>query len=199
MNKFLSLTKNKIFNSEIEINKSRFLGFAKYVESVEQAKSFIQELKKQYHDARHVVYAYVVEGTQKSTDDGEPTGTAGRPILEFLGHLGCNNIVVVVVRYFGGIKLGTGGVLRAYVGSARETVENNLKNYQKAKLFEGKFSYADFESFKQELRGKNVKIVSTEFLEDVRVSVVSFGEANLEKLHYVGDVFEALEVSDGNN
>ena len=198
MNKFLSLTKNKIFNSEIEINKSRFLGFAKYVETVDQAKSYVLELKKQYRDAKHVVYAYMVDGAQKSTDDGEPTGTAGRPMLEFLGHLGCNNIVVVVVRYFGGIKLGTGGLLRAYVGTAQKTIEGNLKNYERAKLFEGEFSYADFEIFKRNLRGKNAKIVSTQFSENVKIELVSFDE-QFEKLNYVGDVFETLEDGNGNN
>ena len=115
MDSFYSVPTNKIYTSEIEINKSRFLGFAKYADTVQSAQNFVQQIREKFRDARHVVYAYVVDGMQKSSDDGEPSGTAGRPMLGFLQNKNCEHIVVVVVRYFGGIKLGAGGLLRAYL------------------------------------------------------------------------------------
>ena len=198
MNEFLSLPKNKVCNSEIEINKSRFLGFSKHVDDVDQAKQFVEDIKKQYKDAKHVVYAYIVDGIQKSTDDGEPSGTAGRPILEFLGHLGCNRIAVVVVRYFGGIKLGTGGLLRAYVGSAKQTIENNLLKFKKAQLFEGELDYNEFESLKYEIKQSNARIISVDYGQKVKVRVASFDQ-KLPKLSFIGEIFEAQGGENANN
>ena len=80
MDSFYSVPTNKIYTSEIEINKSRFLGFAKYADTVQSAQNFVQQIREKFRDARHVVYAYVVDGMQKSSDDGEPSGTAGRPM-----------------------------------------------------------------------------------------------------------------------
>ncbi len=96
---------------------SRFLAFAYNVESVEEAKEKVREKEREYHDARHHCYAWRIgegEGETKVGDDGEPSGTAGRPILGQIMSAGLTNVVVVVVRYFGGIKLGTGGLIVAY-------------------------------------------------------------------------------------
>lgn len=97
---------------------SKFLAFAEPVQSVEEAKARIDHYRKVYHDARHVCYAYVVreaaELIKRSSDDGEPSGTAGRPIAGRLESLSLENVLVVVVRYFGGILLGTGGLVVAY-------------------------------------------------------------------------------------
>lgn len=96
---------------------SRFLAFAYNVESVEEAKERVREKEREYHDARHHCYAWRIgegEGETKVGDDGEPSGTAGRPILGQIMSAGLTNVVVVVVRYFGGIKLGTGGLIVAY-------------------------------------------------------------------------------------
>jgi len=104
-----------------EIQKSKFITHLAHVESEETARDFIQAIKKRYFDARHNCSAYVLgadSAQQKSNDDGEPGGTAGNPILEAIKKNGLTNIVVVVTRYFGGIKLGAGGLIRAYSHAA---------------------------------------------------------------------------------
>ncbi len=104
-----------------EIQKSRFITHVFHAESEEEARAFVQQMKKQYFDARHNCSAWVLGergDRQKSNDDGEPGGTAGNPILESIRKKGLTNIVVVVTRYFGGIKLGAGGLIRAYGHSA---------------------------------------------------------------------------------
>lgn len=107
---------------EIEEKKSRFIAHVAAVETEEEALAFIEARKKEYWDARHNCYAYVL-GEQAQTvrfsDDGEPAGTAGRPILEVLINSGIRNLVVVVTRYFGGVLLGTGGLVRAYTKAAQ--------------------------------------------------------------------------------
>ena len=100
-----------------EIQKSRFITHIRHVETEEEARSFIQAMKKQYFDARHNCSAYVLgerADKQKSNDDGEPGGTAGNPILEAIKKNELTDVVIVVTRYFGGIKLGAGGLIRAY-------------------------------------------------------------------------------------
>lgn len=104
-----------------EIQKSRFITHALHVETEEEARDFVQRMKKQYFDARHNCSAWVLGANgslQKSNDDGEPGGTAGNPILESIKKKGLTDLVVVVTRYFGGIKLGAGGLIRAYGHSA---------------------------------------------------------------------------------
>lgn len=100
-----------------EIQKSRFITHIRHVETEEEARAFIQAMKKQYFDARHNCSAYVLgerADKQKSNDDGEPGGTAGNPILEAIKKNALTDVVIVVTRYFGGIKLGAGGLIRAY-------------------------------------------------------------------------------------
>ncbi len=102
---------------ELEINKSKFLAYKLELNSVEQVKPFLESLKKEHKKARHFCYAFVFNREQvseKCSDDGEPTGTAGYPILNVIKKKNLTNILVVVVRYFGGIKLGAGGLTRAY-------------------------------------------------------------------------------------
>lgn len=101
---------------EFTEQRSRFIGFAKPVKTEEEALAFVAALKKQYWDAKHHVYAYVLRDSRisRSTDDGEPQGTAGVPVLDVLQKQGITDCVVVVIRYFGGILLGAGGLVRAY-------------------------------------------------------------------------------------
>lgn len=107
---------------EIEEKKSRFIAHVASVNTEEEAVAYIEAKKKQFWDARHNCYAYVLgeqAQTMRFSDDGEPTGTAGRPILEVLVGSGIRNIIVVVTRYFGGTLLGTGGLVRAYTKAAQ--------------------------------------------------------------------------------
>ncbi|CAK7071738.1 YigZ family protein [Tissierella carlieri] len=107
---------------ETIINKSRFIGYAMPIETEEEALGFIEKIKTKHRDATHNVYAYVLgkdSNTQRFSDDGEPSGTAGIPVLEVIKKENLRNVVVVVTRYFGGIKLGTGGLIRAYTKGAK--------------------------------------------------------------------------------
>ncbi len=109
-----------------EIQKSKFITHLRHVDTEEDAREFITAIKKRYFDARHNCSAYVLgekADKQKSNDDGEPGGTAGNPILEAIKKNGLTNIVVVVTRYFGGIKLGAGGLIRAYSHAAALGIE----------------------------------------------------------------------------
>ncbi|WP_058301491.1 YigZ family protein [Gorillibacterium timonense] len=108
-------------SAEIVIRKSRFIGHARPVATEEEALAFIAEIKKEHSAATHNCSAYVIgerDEYQKQSDDGEPSGTAGKPILEVIKHQGLKNVAVVVTRYFGGILLGAGGLIRAYTDGA---------------------------------------------------------------------------------
>ena len=112
---------------EIIEKKSRFIATVRRVETEEEAIAFIEEMKKKYWDARHNCSAFVIGSRGELTrcsDDGEPSGTAGRPMLEVLLGEGVRNIAVVVTRYFGGVLLGTGGLVRAYTQAVKEGLEN---------------------------------------------------------------------------
>ena len=114
-------------SGEIVEKKSRFIASIEKIESEEEALAFISKIKKQYWDARHNCYAFVAgknQELQRCSDDGEPNGTAGRPMLDVLVREDIHNLVVVVTRYFGGTLLGTGGLVRAY----QKAVQEGLKN-----------------------------------------------------------------------
>lgn len=112
-------------NVVYEINKSKFVGFAYCVNSLEEINNKLVALAKLHNKATHICYAYILSNPnlEKCSDDGEPEGTAGRPILELLKRNNLSNTLIVVVRYFGGIKLGVGGLLRAYSTCAKNTLD----------------------------------------------------------------------------
>jgi uncharacterized YigZ family protein len=112
--------------AELEIKKSRFLTWVEPIESSQTAKRRLEEIRQQFPDARHVCFAFYVDGSSGMSDDGEPSGTAGRPMFSVLSHKHLENVIAIVVRYFGGVKLGAGGLTRAYSGAvslALETAE----------------------------------------------------------------------------
>ncbi|RWZ55044.1 YigZ family protein [Halobacillus fulvus] len=112
-------------HEEVTIQKSRFIGYVKRCETEEEAQAFINEIKTKHKDATHNCSAYMIgehDLIQKANDDGEPSGTAGVPMLEVLKKKGLKDTAVVVTRYFGGIKLGAGGLIRAYGGTASEAI-----------------------------------------------------------------------------
>ena len=114
--------------TRLEIKKSDFITYAYPVTSREQAMFHVERLRQKYADARHHCWAYIIGDPNNTTsagfdDDGEPNGTAGRPILNVLQHKSIGNVIIIVVRYFGGIKLGAGGLTRAYADSAQAAVD----------------------------------------------------------------------------
>lgn len=115
----------------MEIKKSKFLGYAFEIENEKDAQKYLEDLKKQHKKARHIAWAFIISTPhqEKCNDDGEPSGTAGRPILNVLQKRGLSNKMVAVVRYFGGIKLGAGGLVRAYSKATTEVLgDKNADN-----------------------------------------------------------------------
>ncbi|MBO1924915.1 YigZ family protein [Thiomicrorhabdus sp. 6S3-12] len=115
--------------AEIEIKKSRFIAYARGIQSREEGMLWLEQIKQQYPDARHHCWAYLLGNPNCAAnagmgDDGEPSGTAGKPILNVLQHKGIGDIMIIVVRYFGGIKLGAGGLTRAYGQAAQAVMES---------------------------------------------------------------------------
>ncbi len=122
---YLTITERT--EGEYAEKKSKFLSFAFHVESTEEIKDIVAEYKKKYYDARHVCYAYMLGSkreTFRAVDDGEPSGTAGKPILGQINSAQLTDILVIVVRYFGGIKLGTSGLIEAYRAATADVIQN---------------------------------------------------------------------------
>ena len=112
-----------MLKNEIEIKKSRFITYLYKLNDENEIDEIINNIKKEHKKARHVVYVYKINNTGKINDDGEPKGTAGMPIFNVIEKNNLNNILIIVVRYFGGIKLGAGGLFRAYSNSASERIK----------------------------------------------------------------------------
>lgn len=146
---------------------SRFLSFAFPVASAAEAKERIAELQNAYHDARHVCWAYMIGPSRTeymSNDNGEPSGTAGKPILGQINSFGLTDIVIIVVRYFGGIKLGTSGLISAYRQAAKQAIEaaEIIECHSKA-TFTVKFGYESMHEVMKVAKMKESRIVSQTF------------------------------------
>jgi uncharacterized YigZ family protein len=152
--------------AEITIKRSRFIATVSPCKNEAEATAFINSVKKKYWDAKHNVYAFLVRenNVKRFSDDGEPHSTAGLPVMETIEHFGVTDVAVVVTRYFGGILLGTGGLVRAYSEAANEALKKaNVITYLPAKSFEINIDYADYDILNKILSDKGVKILSTDF------------------------------------
>ena len=123
------------------VNKSKFICLVYKINSINDVSIYLDEVKKKYEGATHYCYAYILDNYTKCSDDKEPNGTAGLPILNVLKKKELNNVLVIVVRYFGGIKLGTGGLSRAYTNATINCLDNNLKEIIKGLKIELIFDY----------------------------------------------------------
>lgn len=146
---------------------SRFLSFAIHVESVEEAMEKIKEFQNKYHDSRHVCWAYMI-GPEKKTwqlnDNGEPSGTAGKPILGQINSKGLTNVVVIVVRYFGGIKLGTSGLIVAYREAAKMAIEDaTIVECHDMQDFDIEYAYEDMDGIMRIVKGEELEILEKNF------------------------------------
>lgn len=122
-----TISENSVGEGYYTEKRSKFLAFAHHVETVEEVKSIVSAYRKQYYDARHCCYAYMLGPEQKTfraNDDGEPSSTAGKPILGQINSAGLTDILIVVVRYYGGVNLGTGGLIVAYRTAAADAIAN---------------------------------------------------------------------------
>ena len=163
---------------EIVEKKSHFIGYVRHTESEEEALAFINEIRKKHYDARHNCFAYCVDGeqqTQRFSDDGEPGGTAGKPILEVIKGNELCDVCIVVTRYFGGTLLGTGGLVRAYTDAAKACIENT-QVLAKRRMIPMKLhtNYPDFGKIQYLLASEEIPILDSEYGEDVCVHVEIF-------------------------
>ncbi len=146
---------------------SRFLAFVEPVQTAEEAKAVVKRYANDYHDARHVCWAYML-GTERneylSSDNGEPSGTAGKPILGQINSFGLTNVVIIVVRYFGGIKLGTSGLIVAYREAARLAIEAGdiLECHEQAQI-SFTFPYLSMNDVMKLVKGGDVKMIDQQF------------------------------------
>lgn len=159
-------------SAEIVEKKSRFIANIYNVESKEEAEEKIKQIKKKYYDAKHHCFAFsIIEEngiTQKSSDDGEPSGTAGAPILNIIKSNNLQNVVIIVTRYLGGILLGTGGLTRAYSEAAGKVVEQSeLIQKEPGMEVELEIDYNDNEKFKYYCQKNNVNIIKIEYTENI--------------------------------
>ena len=158
--------------AEIVEKKSKFIANIFYVQSKEEAESKIKEIKKKYYDARHNCSSFrVLEGdkiVEKASDDGEPSGTAGGPMLNILQKNNLCNIVVIVTRYFGGILLGTGGLVRAYSDATIKAIEQaEIIEYTEGKEYEIKVDYSNLENFKYYCKKNDIVIAKSEYFNEI--------------------------------
>ncbi|MCR4591015.1 MAG: YigZ family protein [Lachnospiraceae bacterium] len=130
MTEYKTVKPDRVYTGKITEKKSTFIAYLSYASSEEEALSFLTSIKKKHHDAKHNCSAYIIAGEDgapdilHSSDDGEPSGTAGKPILSVLTGAGLKNVILVVTRYFGGVLLGTGGLVRAYTDSSKEALKD---------------------------------------------------------------------------
>lgn len=159
-----------------EIQKSRFIAYTSHVETEAEARDFVTAIKKKHFDARHNCSAWVLgadSSQQKSNDDGEPGGTAGNPILEAIKQHGLTNVVVVVTRYFGGIKLGAGGLIRAYSHTASLGLEATpCLEVKPFCLIEAEMDYSLLGTVENWIRNEDLRTGETAYLDKVTVRLL---------------------------
>lgn len=159
---------------EVEIKKSRFICFLKRIETEEEAKAFIQQIKKEHWKANHNCSAFVLgdhHEFQRSSDDGEPSGTAGVPMLEVLKKNDLINVCAVVTRYFGGTKLGAGGLIRAYSGSVAQAIVHTgiVEGRLQQEVFV-QLDYSNWGKMENFIASENLAVKDTQFTDRVVVT-----------------------------
>ena len=172
---------------------SKFIAIAQPAQSAEEAKALIKQIANKYHDARHCCWAYMI-GTQRneylSSDNGEPSGTAGKPILGQINSFGLTNVVIAVVRYFGGIKLGTSGLIVAYREAARAAIEAGeiLECHEQATL-SFTFPYLAMNDVMKLVKAGELKVLSQQFDNVCSMTI----ETDADKLPPLRDRIEAID------
>ena len=179
----------------IVIEKSRFITYLEYCENEVQYKEYLKTIKKKHYDATHVCSAFLGKDTRRSSDDGEPSGTAGVPMLSCLDKHGMENTAAFVVRYFGGIKLGAGGLIRAYSSSVSEAikqadlVEDRIFNQYTITLNYETANRIDY------LLNKECEEVETEYSENVKYTFLTNDEKVLNRIEELTSGQKALFIA----
>lgn len=172
------------WQEEVEIKKSRFIGLARQASSEEEARDFIDTVRARFPDARHHCSGYIIrqggaQPVERSSDDGEPAGTAGQPILEVIRGTSALDVVVVVVRYFGGVLLGTGGLVRAYQDGTRAVLDKvKWVQHRQLDLYRLELEYSEAGRMESEIRNAGYQVLETSYGKHVDMVVV--GDDHLE-------------------
>ena len=190
MNGLLSI-KNDVLN-EVIIKKSKFITFLFRVDKIDDIKNYLDQLNLKYKDATHICYAYILDNVKRFSDDGEPGGTAGMPILNVLENENLNHILCCVVRYFGGTKLGANGLVRAYSNGCCSALDlATIVNLLPGKICSIKFRYDDTKTIDSIL--KDCLIISKEYDNDVtytfKIGVDSLSILNNYDFEIIDDCF----------
>ena len=177
-------------STEIVEKKSKFIANIIHIENIDEAEQVIKEVRKKYHDARHNCIAYRVMNDgqiiEKSSDDGEPSGTAGGPMLNILKKNNLCNLVVIVTRYFGGILLGTGGLVRAYSDVTLQVIEKCTKIIKVDGLeLIIELDYSNLENFKYYCKCNDIFVKNIDYSENVKIKIEM--EKNRKK-HFLDDI-----------
>lgn len=169
------LTIGKTGQHELIIKKSKFICSLARTETVEEAQEFIEQVSKKYHDATHNTYAYTLglnDNQVKASDNGEPSGTAGIPELKALQLMKLKNVTAVVTRYFGGIKLGAGGLIRAYSNSVTEAAQNiGVVKCVMQQLIQFSIPYNRIDEINHYLEENRISIASQEYTTNVTIQI----------------------------
>ncbi len=152
------------------INKSKFIGIIKKVYTKEEIDVILNNTKNKYSDATHICYAYILPNMEKYNDDGEPDGTAGIPILDVLKKNNLCYIIAILVRYFGGIKLGSNGLIRAYSNTTSSLIKDNIKDIETGFLIQIEESYSN--SDKLDYLLKNETIIQKDYQDKINILVI---------------------------
>ncbi|MBE6749547.1 MAG: YigZ family protein [Ruminococcaceae bacterium] len=180
--------------AEYSEKHSRFIATLRHCETEQEANSFIEEMRSKYWDARHNCFAYsVCKGARsRFSDDGEPHGTAGKPILDVITGSGVTDIAIVVTRYFGGILLGTGGLVRAYSKSSKEALQNaEIAEMVSATVYETKCHYTDHARLLKLIESYNGIIKDTEFTDNITLTYVLTDDVTEDFLLKLSETFSA--------
>lgn len=182
-----------------EEKRSEFLGCAMHVENEQNAQSLIRRVREAHHDARHHVYAYVLGGgvIQRYSDDGEPQGTGGMPVLEVLRKSGLDDACVVVTRYFGGILLGAGGLVRAYTAAAKLAVEAaGIITYERYIAFRLVLSYSEYQKLLARLPDFGAILDGVDFADTVTLCTAVRAKDTARFLHGIRELFSGRVIAE---
>ena len=184
------IIENNVIN-ELIINKSKFITYLYKVKSIDEFNIYLNNLKEKYKDATHICYAYIIDNNQKFNDDFEPNGTAGMPILDVLKKNNLNYIACFVIRYFGGIKLGAGGLVRAYSNSCSQALKmTNLETIQKKFKIKITVSYNENSILEKIITNKN--IINVSYQDNVTYNLL-ITEFEKEKIDYYKFNYQVIE------
>lgn len=189
---------DKNITNEIIINKSRFICELHKSNNIEEINTILKNIKLKYRDANHYCYAYIIDNLKKCSDDSEPSGTAGLPILNVLENNNLSNILCIVIRYFGGIKLGTGGLTRAYTKSVTEALKLvNIKSLETYKIINISFNYNYIKDIDYILKDINIinKSFDNDIIYQIMIPTIIYKKITNELNRYILSYNEVEEIT----